>query len=104
MKEVIDKALTELRGAWRFRRYALGTAWIVCLLGWLVAFAIPDTYEARARVNVDTRTALTNVLEGQVIRQDFESQLNLIRQALLGRTNLEYVAQQVGMELTAMPP
>jgi polysaccharide chain length determinant protein (PEP-CTERM system associated) len=104
MKELLDKTLTEMRGAWRFRRYALATAWIVCLLGWLVVFAIPDTYEARARVNVDTRTALTNVLEGQVIRQDFESQLNLIRQALLGRTNLEYVAQQVGMELTAMQP
>lgn len=104
MKEIIDKTLTELRGAWRFRRYALATAWIVCLIGWLVVFALPDTYEARARVNVDTRTALTNVLEGQVIRQDFESQLNLIRQALLGRTNLEYVARQVGMDLTAMAP
>lgn len=104
MKEIIDKAMTELRGAWRFRRYALATAWGVCLVGWLVVFAIPDTYEARARVNVDTRTALTNVLEGQVIRQDFEAQLNLIRQALLGRANLEYVAQQVGIELTAMSP
>ena len=104
MKEHIDKVITELRGAWRFRRYALVTAWGVCLLGWLVVFAIPDTYEAKARVNVDTRTALTNVLEGQVIRQDFESQLNMIRQTLLGRANLEYVAEQVGIDLTAMPP
>jgi len=104
MKENIDKVITELRGAWRFRRYGLVTAWAVCLLGWLVVFVIPDTYEARARVIVDTRTALTNVLEGQVIRQDFESQLNLIRQTLLGRTNLEYVAEQVGIDLTAMPP
>lgn len=104
MKEMIDKTMNELRGAWRFRRYALAVAWIFCLLGWFVVFALRDTYEARARVNVDTRTALTNVLDGQVIRQDFESQLNLIRQSLLGRSNLEYVADQVGIDLTAMTP
>jgi polysaccharide chain length determinant protein (PEP-CTERM system associated) len=104
MKEILEKTVSELHGAWRFRRYALGTAWIVSLLGWFVVFAIPDTYEAHARVNVDTRTALQNVLEGQVIQQDFESQLNLIRQALLGRTNLEYVAGQVGINLAAMTP
>jgi polysaccharide chain length determinant protein (PEP-CTERM system associated) len=104
MKELLDKIKHEFHGAWRFRRYALVTAWIVSMLGWLVVLALPDTFEARARVNVDTRTALQNVLEGQVIRQDFESQLNLIRQGLLGRANLERVAEQVGINLTAMTP
>lgn len=104
MKELIDMLMNELRGAWRFRRYALAVAWIVCLLGWFVVFALRDTYEAHARVNVDTRTALNTVLDGQVIRQDFESQLNLIRQSLLGRANLEYVANEVGIDLTAMTP
>jgi polysaccharide chain length determinant protein (PEP-CTERM system associated) len=104
MKEMIDMVLSELRGAWRFRRYALAVAWIVCLFGWLVVYALRDNYEAQARVNVDTRTALNTVLDGQVIRQDFESQLNMIRQSLLGRSNLEYVAEQVGIDLTAMTP
>ena len=37
MKELVDKITqAELRGAWRFRRYALVTAWGVCLLGWFV--------------------------------------------------------------------
>jgi polysaccharide chain length determinant protein (PEP-CTERM system associated) len=104
MHDLIEKIRSELQGAWRFRRYALFTAWGVCLLGWLIVLALPDTYEARARVNVDTRTPLTTVLQGQVIAQDFESQLNLIRQALLGRSNLESVAQQVGINLTGMTP
>lgn len=104
MKELVDKSMGEIKGAWRFRRYALVTAWIVCLTGWFVVLALPDTFEARARVNVDTRTALNQVLSGQVIQQDFESQLNLIRQALLGRSNLEYVANQVGIDMTAMTP
>jgi polysaccharide chain length determinant protein (PEP-CTERM system associated) len=104
MREVIDKILAEIKGTWRFRRYGLVAAWIACLLGWLVVLSIPDTYEARARVNVDTRTALNKVLEQQVIQQDFESQLNLIRQMLLGRSNLEYVAEQVDIDMTAMTP
>lgn len=104
MRELIDKLMNELRGAWRFRRFALAIAWGVCVVGWLAVLSIPDTYEARARVNVDTRTALSNVLAGQVITQDFESQLNLIRQSLLGRQNLEAVAPQAGMDLAAMTP
>jgi polysaccharide chain length determinant protein (PEP-CTERM system associated) len=104
MQQSLEKVMSELRGAWRFRRYALVAAWGVCLVGWAVVLAIPDTYEAQARVNVDTRTALSDVLAGQVIRQDFESQLNLIRQSLLGRSNLELVAEQVGIDLASATP
>src|SRR5687767_1874613 len=104
MQQSLEKVMSELRGAWRFRRYALVAAWSVCLIGWGVVLVIPDTYEAQARVNVDTRTALSDVLAGQVIRQDFESQLNLIRQSLLGRSNLELVAEQVGIDLASATP
>lgn len=101
MQEMIESGLRELRGAWRFRRYALAIAWGVCLLGWLVVYALPDRYESRARVNVDTRTALRSVVQGLAVEQDVESQLNLVRQTLLGRTNLESVAREVGLDVTA---
>ncbi|MBL8266090.1 XrtA system polysaccharide chain length determinant [Steroidobacter sp.] len=101
MQALIEQVLNELRGAWRFRRYALAVAWGVCLFGWFVVYAIPDTYQSSARVNVDTRTALRNVVDGLVVNIDVESQLNLVRQSLLGRANLEKVAQQVGLDVTA---
>ena len=101
MQALIEQVLNELRGAWRFRRYALIVAWSVCLLGWFVVYAIPDTYQSSARVNVDTRTALRGVVDGLVVNVDVESQLNLVRQTLLGRANLEKVAQQVGLDVTA---
>lgn len=104
MQETIDKVKNELRSAWRFRRYALAIAWGVCLLGWLVVYAIPDKYESRARVNVDTRTPLKPLLEGLAVNQDVEAQLNLVRQALLGRAKLEQVVQQVGIDFTAKTP
>lgn len=99
MQDLLYKVLSELRGAWRFRRYALITAWLVCLVGWLVVLALPDRYEAHARVNVDTRTALRPLLEGIAVNQDFESQLNLVRQILLGSANLQNVARQVGFDI-----
>lgn len=101
MQALIDQVLSELRGAWRFRRYALAVAWGVCLFGWFVVFTIPDSYQSTARVNVDTRTALSKAVDGLVVNMDVESQLNLVRQALLGRANLEKVAQQVGLDVTA---
>ncbi|HEY0687096.1 MAG TPA: XrtA system polysaccharide chain length determinant [Steroidobacter sp.] len=101
MQALIEKILNEGRGAWRFRRYALLTAWGVCLIGWFVVYTIPDTYQSSARVNVDTRTALSIVVDGLVVRPDVEAQLNLVRQTLLGRANLEKVAQQVGLDVTA---
>lgn len=104
MHDLIQKVLSELQGAWRFRRYALGVAWGVCLLGWLVVYALPEKYESRARVNVDTRTALRPLLQGIAVDQDVESQLNMVRQALLGRTSLEKVARQVGLDVTATTP
>jgi polysaccharide chain length determinant protein (PEP-CTERM system associated) len=101
MQALIEQVLNELRGAWRFRRYALAVAWVVCLLGWFVVLAIPDMYQSSARVNVDTRTALGSVVDGLVVKVDVEAQLNLVRQTLLGRANLEKVAQQVGLDVTA---
>lgn len=101
MNELLNKFGSELRGAWRFRRYAIIVAWTVCLLGWLIVYAIPDTFESHARVNVDTRTALRPLLEGIAVDPDLETQLNLVRQTLLGTANLEQVARQVGLDVTA---
>ena len=104
MQGVIDKVYSELKGAWRFRRYGLIAAWAACMVGWLVVYILPDQFTSYARVNVDTRTALGPLLEGIAVRQDVESQLNLMRQALLGRANLDKVATQVGLDRKAVTP
>lgn len=99
MQDLIYKLRSELHGAWRFRRYALITAWLVCVIGWLVVLSLPDKFQARARVNVDTQTALRPLLEGIAVDPDFETQLNLVRQVLLGSANLQNVARQVGFDI-----
>jgi hypothetical protein len=46
MYAALQAKLEQIRGIWRFRWAAMLVAWIVCLIGWLVVLALPDTYGA----------------------------------------------------------
>jgi len=98
---IVDQVMDELRGTWRFRWVALSVAWAISIAGWVVVFSMPDMYEARARVYVDTRTPLRPLLAGVAADQDVESQIIMVRQALLGGPNLERVANEADLLLQA---
>jgi len=93
VRQTLDLILEQIRGAWRFRGTAMLVAWVVCVLGWLVVLALPDTYSARARVYVDTRTRLSQVTQGIAVESNIASQAEEVRQALLGGPQLEKVAR-----------
>jgi polysaccharide chain length determinant protein (PEP-CTERM system associated) len=98
MNEILGTLYGYLRAVWARRWVAVGTAWGVALVAWVVVLMIPDRYEASARVFVDSRTALRPVLEGIAIQSDYESQLALVREALLSRPQLEAVAKQTHLD------
>jgi polysaccharide chain length determinant protein (PEP-CTERM system associated) len=102
MTPAFDHVFDEVRGAWRFRWIALSTAFIVALVGWAVVFALPDRYEADARVFVDTRTALKPALQGLTIDQNVDAQINYVRQSLLEGPQLEQIAKDAGVLSPAM--
>jgi len=93
----IEHVLDEVRGAWRFRWFALATAFAIALVGWAVVFALPDRYAAEARVFVDTRTALKPALQGLTTDQNVDAQINFVRQSLLEGPQLESIAKQTGV-------
>jgi polysaccharide chain length determinant protein (PEP-CTERM system associated) len=97
MTPTLDHVFEEVRGAWRFRWIALITAFTVALIGWAVVFALPDRYEADARVFVDTRTALRPALQGLTIDQNVDAQINYVRQSLLEGPQLERIAKDAGV-------
>ena len=82
---------------WRFRWPALAAASIVCVIGWVVVFALPDRYEADARVFVDTRTALKPALQGLTTDENVDAQINYVRQSLLEGPQLEKIAKTTGV-------
>jgi polysaccharide chain length determinant protein (PEP-CTERM system associated) len=94
--------LDHLRGAWRFRWIALIVAWCTALALWTVIFIVPDTYEASARVFVDTRTTLSEATQGISLGVDIDSQIQRVRQALLGGPQLQKVADQTNLLVGAL--
>jgi polysaccharide chain length determinant protein (PEP-CTERM system associated) len=93
MNAALDFIFEQIRGVWRFRWIAMLVAWIVCLVGWLVILMIPDTYNAWARVYVDTRTRLSQVTQGIAVESNIASSVESVREALLGGPQLEKVAR-----------
>jgi polysaccharide chain length determinant protein (PEP-CTERM system associated) len=92
-----DKLLDEVLGAWRYRWLAFGIASFLALAGWLLVFMLPDRYEARTSVLVDTRTALKPALEGLATQQDVGVELSYVRESLLTDQRLLGIARIVGL-------
>lgn len=102
MNQLVDRIYDDTRSAWRFRWLGLGVAAAAALIGWIITFAIKDTYEARASVFVNTSTALKPVLQGLAVEQDVNVQLNYVRQSLLSGEPLERIARGAGVLTDSM--
>lgn len=101
MHEILIQIRREITGAWRYRWWALATAWVVCVVGWLYVLTIRDAYEARAKFYVETTSRLDRVMDGVRIGDDTGRQVDLVRQVMLGRPMLEEVARLTELDLRA---
>ncbi len=89
---------------WRKRWIALGVAWVLCIAGWFAVAAIPNQYEASARVYVDADAVLTPLLRGLALDNTPGSQLELLQHTVLSRPNLEKLISKTDLELTVGGP
>ena len=99
MREQIEFVVAELRGMWRFRVIAIAAAWFACVAGWLFVLGLPDTYQARAQVYVDTTSQLRDVIEDLTVETDVSDRLSLVTKALLGQQQLEDVVLNTDLNL-----
>ncbi|MBV8147325.1 MAG: hypothetical protein JO184_20200 [Gammaproteobacteria bacterium] len=97
MNPHFDKLLDEVQGIWRHRWLGFLIASGLALAGWALIFMLPDRYEARASVLVDTRTALKPALEGLATQQDVGVELSYVRESLLTDARLLGIARMVGL-------
>jgi polysaccharide chain length determinant protein (PEP-CTERM system associated) len=104
MQDLLTRVLAELRSAWRYRWHALGVAWAVCVLGWLAVLLTPDQYEARSRFFVDTSSALAPFVRELSVELDADKQLDLVKQAIVGRDVLLKVARETDLDIKATTP
>lgn len=104
MQEQMIQGLGFARAIWRRRKLALIVAWTVCLVAWAIVLTLPDRFEASARVYVDSLTPLRPVLQGIAVEEDFDSQVSLVREALLTRPQLEAVARKTDLDARVKTP
>lgn len=97
MHQTYLEILNILRGAWKQRYFGLAAAWLVAISGVTFVALQKDVYEASARVYVNTASQLRMLLGDQIIDSNVEDQLRYVREALLGRPQLERVARDVGL-------
>ncbi|MEE9141766.1 MAG: chain length-determining protein, partial [Gammaproteobacteria bacterium] len=100
-REVIDQLLAAIRGAWRYRWLALSLAWGIAMAGWLWVLMLPDEYEAKTQVYVDTESALLPLVEGLAVRTDVMTEVNMMTVVLVSRPQLERVARDTDLDLRA---
>ncbi|MCZ6559972.1 MAG: hypothetical protein O6931_03670, partial [Gammaproteobacteria bacterium] len=101
MQEGFQFIINEIRGAWRFRWWAMLAVWVICLFGWAAIFMLPDQFEAQSRFYVNTTTRLDEVMGGVIIKADEGSQIALVRQAMLSGPVLSRVARETDLDLRA---
>jgi len=101
MREIFRFIVSEIRGTWRYRWYAVFAAWAVCVVGWLLVLRMPDIYEARTQVFVDADSRLADVMNQVGATPGVGSQVFVVRQALLARPQLEYTAHATGLDKRA---
>lgn len=96
--------LDQLRGLWRYKWTALIVAWVVALVAWLVVFLIPNRYEAKATVFVDTGTTLSEATKGIGLTDNVDLQLQRVSAALLSTPQLRKVATETNLMAGVVTP
>jgi len=104
MHEKINEIYGYLHGFWRYRWSSLLIAWIVGVIGWLVVYALPDQYEAKTAVHIDTSSIMKPLLKGLTVETDPDEQLRLMARVMLSRENLLTVMRETDMDLAADTP
>ena len=72
---------------------------LVCAVGFVAVFRIPNVYEASARLYVDADAILTPLLRGIAVDTSLQAQVDLLQRTLLSRPNLEKLISKTDLEL-----
>lgn len=99
MQDALEQLFDKLTAIWQRRWWIVVIAWLSCIFGWLVIHNMPDQYQARARVFVDTETVLKPLLANIALQSDMEGQVELLFKNILSRTNVEKIVRLSDLDL-----
>ncbi|GAB2860746.1 Wzz/FepE/Etk N-terminal domain-containing protein [Pseudoduganella ginsengisoli] len=99
MAELQALILTFLKAIGKYRWYAVGITWAISVIGWTVVYRLPDSYQASARVYVDTQSILKPLLSTMTTVPNVEQQVQFMRRTLISRPNVERVMRMVDLDI-----
>lgn len=99
MEELLNQVISIARSMWRFRWLGLIVAWIAAAIGTIVAFQIPDKYQASARVYVDTQSILKPLMAGLAVQPNVDQQVQMLSRTLISRPNIEKLIRMADLDL-----
>jgi polysaccharide chain length determinant protein (PEP-CTERM system associated) len=99
MDELISQIATITRGMWKHRWRGLIVAWLVAVVGVIVVMAVPDKYEASARIYVDTQSILKPLMSGLAVQPNVEQQVMMLSRTLITRPNVEKLIRMADLDL-----
>ena len=99
MDELLSQVTTIARGMWKHRWRGLLAAWFVAIVGALIVLAVPDKYEASARIYVDTQSILKPLMSGLAVQPNVEQQVMMLSRTLISRPNVEKLIRMADLDL-----
>ena len=99
MEELLGQIVSVTKGMWRHRWPALAVSWFVAIVGIVVVLAVPDKYEASARIFVDTQSILKPLMSGLAVQPNIEQQVTMLSRTLISRPNVEKLIRMADLDL-----
>lgn len=96
--------MAQARALWRRRWYAILVAWLFCLVGWAYVAALPNIYQAKTRIYIDTDSMLRPLMRGIAVDPNVLSVVDIMQRTLLSRPNLLKVIHMADLDLDTKTP
>ncbi|GGW87073.1 XrtA system polysaccharide chain length determinant [Alteromonas halophila] len=101
LQQTLVQALDYVKGVWIKKRYVMIFSWLICPLGFIYVYSLPDEYSSESRVYVDTQSVLQPLLKGLAIQNNPRQEIQMMTRTLLSRSNVEMIARESDLDLQA---
>ncbi|WAJ70711.1 XrtA system polysaccharide chain length determinant [Catenovulum adriaticum] len=101
IQQTLDELFGYLKGIWIKKRFIIVCTWLICPISWLYVANMQDVYQSSAKVYADTRSILQPLLRGLALQTNIDQELQLMAKTLLSRPNLEKIARNTDLDITA---
>lgn len=99
MQQELTDVYFYIKGTLKYKRVAFLFALLVCISGWALVYFMPDKFESKAKVHIDSSTVIRPLMKGMVIDPDVSALIRVIQQLMFTRPNLEKI-----IELSLLQP